>query len=85
MINVQVDRNASENALSLLRRFNKRVQGAGIVPFVRSNRYKARNQSRLGRKRHTLNRMRRYAQVQKLIKLGKLQERTTRTWRHGKR
>src|SRR3989338_3567179 len=54
MINVQVERNSNENALTLLRRFNKRVQGAGIVRTVRANRYKARNKSILTRNKKAI-------------------------------
>jgi len=78
MINVQVERNTSENALSLLRRFNKRLQGAGIVSAVRGGRYKGRNRSHLSKKKHALNRLRRKVEVQRLIKLGKMAERPSR-------
>ena len=74
MINVQMERNNNENALSLLRRFNKRVQGAGIVGSVRGNRYASRNQSNLSRKKHALNIKRRREEVNTLIKLGKMTE-----------
>ncbi|OHA26869.1 MAG: hypothetical protein A3C06_02395 [Candidatus Taylorbacteria bacterium RIFCSPHIGHO2_02_FULL_46_13] len=75
MINVQVERNSNENALTLLRRFNKRVQGAGIVRTVRANRYKARNKSILTRKKRALSVLERRLEVQELIKLGKLPDR----------
>jgi ribosomal protein S21 len=43
MINIEVERGANENSVSLLRRFTKRVQGAGVLPRVRSIRYASRN------------------------------------------
>lgn len=75
MINVQVERNSNENSLSLLRRFNKRVQGAGMVKVVRGNRYKERNRSRLTRKKRALNSLARRHEVLTLVKLGKLPDR----------
>jgi len=78
MINVQIEKNSNENSLSMLRRFNKRVQGAGIIKRVRNIRYKSRNQSRLSVKKHALDRLNRKKEVELLIKLGKMQEKTHR-------
>ena len=78
MINVQIERNTNENSLSMLRRFNKRVQGAGIIKRVRNIRYKSRNQSPLAVKKHALDRLNRKKEVELLIKLGKMQEKTPR-------
>ena len=41
-VNVEVKKNASENALSLIRRFQKRVQESGVLPRVRGIRYNER-------------------------------------------
>ena len=41
-INVEVKKNANENVLSLVRRFQKRVQESGVLPRVRSIRYAER-------------------------------------------
>lgn len=76
MINVQVERNSNENSLSLLRRFNKRIQGAGMVKLVRSNRYKSRNQSKLTKKKRALNSLTRRKETLNLVKLGKLPDKT---------
>ena len=78
MINVEIERASNENALSMLRRFNKRVQGVGVVKRVRSIRYKTRNQSPLSTKKHALNKLNRRKEVELLMKLGKMTEKTRR-------
>ncbi|MDO8664485.1 MAG: hypothetical protein Q7K44_02990 [Candidatus Liptonbacteria bacterium] len=76
--NVEVTKAGTENSMGVLRRFTKRVQGAGILPRVRSLRYKQRNQSTYKRKVATLKKLGRRKEVDLLIKLGKMQEKTTR-------
>lgn len=73
MINIEVEKNNNENNLSLLRRFTKRVQGAGILPRVRSIRYKARKLSVYKTKMKTLKSIKRKKEVEELIKMGKFQ------------
>lgn len=70
-INVEVQKAGSESNLALLRRFSKRVQGAGIINRVRGLRYKERNQSPFKRKQATLKRLIRFAERERLEKLGK--------------
>lgn len=74
--NVEVVKAGTENSMGVLRRFTKRVQGAGILPRVRSLRYKNRNQSRNTVKKKTLKRISRRKEVDLLIKLGKMAEKT---------
>ena len=76
--NVEVTRNGNENSMGTLRRFTKKVQGAGILPRVRSIRYKSRKLSHYKTKMKTLKSLRRKAEVAELIKLGKMQEKTGR-------
>ena len=76
--NVEVLKTGTENSMGVLRRFTKRVQGAGILPRVRSLRYKQRNQSTYKRKMATLKKLGRRKEVDLLIKMGKMQEKTTR-------
>ena len=76
MINVEVEKTNNESNASLIRRFTKRTQGAGILPRVRSIRYASRNQSRYSRKKKALKSLRRREEVQELIKMGKMQETT---------
>lgn len=71
-INVEVQKTGSESNLSLLRRFSKRVQGAGILRRVRGIRYKERHQSHLKRKQSALKLLERQAGRERLAKLGKL-------------
>jgi hypothetical protein len=72
MDNVEVQKTGSESSLSLLRRFSKRVQGSGVLPRVRSLRYRTRTQSPLKRKLATLKFLERKAERARLEKLGKL-------------
>ncbi|MFA6536328.1 MAG: hypothetical protein WC250_03980 [Candidatus Paceibacterota bacterium] len=80
-INVEITRNPTENNLSALRRFTKRVQGSGVLPRVRGIRYQTRKLSSYKVKMKTLKVLARRAEVAKLIKLGKMAEKVV----HGKR
>lgn len=73
-VNVEVTRGPSENNLGVLRRFTKRVQGAGILPKVRSKRYSDRNKSENVEKAKTLKKLKKKEEIAELIKLGKMQE-----------
>ena len=77
-INVEINRNPNENTLSVLRRFTKKVQGAGILPRVRGIRYASRTLSPYKIKKKTLKSLARKAEVQQLIKLGKMTEKNPR-------
>jgi ribosomal protein S21 len=72
MINVEVERNNSESATNLLKRFTKRVQGAGILNRVRGIRYSKRSESRYVRKKRTLKALKRREERAHLTKLGKI-------------
>ncbi len=71
---VEVEKTGNESTLALLRRFSKRVQGAGILSRVRGRRYKARKESRLKRKVSALKMMDKRLAFERLAKLGKLPE-----------
>lgn len=75
-VNAQVEKNEGESAVNLIRRFSKRVQGAGLIQRVRGNRYYTRVKSREVRKKQTLKVLKRREEVAELIKLGKMLERT---------
>ncbi len=79
--NAEVVKNEGENDINLIRRFSKRVQGAGLIQGVRGRRYHTRPKSVLVRRKQTLKVIKRREQVQELIKLGKLVE----TPRRGRR
>ncbi|MEI6191405.1 MAG: hypothetical protein WCG60_01025 [bacterium] len=72
MINIEVDKNASESNVSLLRRFTKKVQGSGILPKVRSIRYATRKLSPYKLKKSRLVSISRKAEIEELIKMGKM-------------
>jgi ribosomal protein S21 len=78
MINVEITRNPNENSLNTLRRFTKKVQGAGILPRVRSLRYSERELSHYKTKMKTLASIKRKTEIAELIKLGKMPEKTSR-------
>ena len=73
-VNVEVARGGEENNVSVLRRFTKRVQGAGVLNRVRENRFFERAASPYKRKQQTLKRLTRRAQFRELEKLGKTKE-----------
>ena len=77
-VNVEVEKSGTETSASLLRRFSKRVQGAGIIQRVKGGRYKERNQSKYKVKVKTLSTIERRKGVEKLIKLGKMSPRNER-------
>lgn len=72
--NVEVEKKKNENNISLLKRFSRRVQGAGILPKVRSLRYDKRTPSENVRKAQKLESLKRKENVEELIKLGKMSQ-----------
>lgn len=76
--NAEVQKNDGESAVNLIRRFSKRVQGAGLISRMRNRRYYARPKSRLVVRKHTLKAIKRREEVQELIKLGKMLEKPKR-------
>lgn len=72
MTNVEVNKNPNENPASLLRRFSRRVQEAGIIPKVKGNRYAKRLPGKLAVKAGALKRLKRRTEIEKLRKLGKI-------------
>ena len=74
MVNIEVTKGANENNLSVLRRFTKRVQAAGVLPRVRSKRYSQRVPSRNTRRAKTIVHLKRKEVTAELIKLGKTTE-----------
>jgi len=73
-VNIEVVKGPSENNLSVLRRFTKRVQGAGILPKVRAKRYSEREKSENVRRAKTLAHLRKKEEVAELLKMGKMNE-----------
>jgi len=71
-INVEVAKSGTENNLSLIRKFTKKVQGSGVLPRLRSIRYSARALSDYVKKKKALKRLRRREEVLEAIKMGKM-------------
>jgi ribosomal protein S21 len=71
-INVEVTKNGNDNNLGLIRKFTKRVQGAGILNRLRGRRYSQRKQSEYTKKKMTLKRIGEKARIQELVKMGKM-------------
>lgn len=78
MINVNIQKNATESAASVLRRFTKEVQGSGVLNRVRSIKYTERNLSFYKKKKAALEKIKRVKNREQMIKLGKLQPSTKR-------
>lgn len=76
MINLEVTKNGTENNLSLIRRFTKKVQSSGVLPRVRGIRYATRKPSKYVKKKTALKVLSRRTERETLIKLGKLKENT---------
>lgn len=72
--NVEVEKNNNESSANVIRRFTKRVQGAGIVPKVRGGRYHNRSKSKNVQRTAKLKKLDKQETYEKLVKLGKIQE-----------
>jgi hypothetical protein len=71
MINAEVTRNPGENALGVIRRFTRKVQGSGVIQRKRSLRFSGRIQSHYKVKKRALTLIERRKAMSELIKLGK--------------
>ncbi len=76
--NVEVVKNNNESSANVIRRFQKRVQGAGIIPKVRSGRYFTRIKSRNVQRFAKLKKLEKRETYEKLVKLGKVAEHRSR-------
>lgn len=72
--NVEVEKNPNESSANVIRRFTKRMQGAGIVRRMRDIRYHSRVKSSNVRKESRLKKLAKKAEYERLYKLGKVQE-----------
>ena len=72
--NVEVEKNNNESSANVIRRFTKRMQGAGIVPKVRNGRYHTRIKSQNVRREAKLKKIDKAETYDKLVKEGKIQE-----------
>ncbi|HSE56492.1 MAG TPA: hypothetical protein VLB02_00155 [Candidatus Paceibacterota bacterium] len=72
IINVEMKKTGTENPTSLIRRFSRKMQEAGIIQKVKSKRYSERAPSALSQKTMALRRIIRRKEAERLKKLGKL-------------
>ena len=72
MTNIDLKRNTSENGMSLIRRFSRKMQESGIIPKVKGKRYSVRPISKLAEKNMTVRRLARRKEIERLRKLGKM-------------
>ena len=70
-VNIEVVKNSNESPANLLRRFNKRVQGAGILSRVRKIRYSARAKNKFTRKKRALAILKKKNLYEEMAKIGK--------------
>lgn len=78
MVNIEVSKTGNENNGTLLKRFTKKVQEAGVLPRVRSIRYSERTLSHFKVKKARLKSLTRKGEIEKLLKLGKVIEKKKR-------
>ncbi|MBV9349386.1 MAG: hypothetical protein JO026_01415 [Patescibacteria group bacterium] len=69
-VNVSVARHGSESSMSLVRRFSKRVLGAGIIRKVKGSRYRLRGESRTKRRNSALRRVAKFEKKEEMERLG---------------
>ena len=77
-INAEVSKTGSESALSVIRKFSRRVQGTGLVKSTRKRRYFERQASKAVQKKRALKLIKRRADYRQLVKEGKVIEREPR-------
>jgi ribosomal protein S21 len=75
-VNAEVTKTGGESALATIRKFTRRVQGAGTVKIVRGRRYYERDKSKTVKKKRALKLLKRRADYHRAIKDGKIQEPT---------
>jgi len=73
-INAEVTKTGAESALSVIRKFSRRVQGTGLVKYARARRYFERPKSKTVQKKRALKLLKRRLEYQQKIKEGKLIE-----------
>jgi len=77
-INAEVVKSGSENPLSTIRKFSRRVQGTGLIKNARKGRYYERQKSKTVQRKRALKLLKRRMEFRKLVKEGKVAEREPR-------
>lgn len=78
MLNVEVKAKEGESITNLLRRFSRKVNSSGLIRRKRSLKTRRRKLSKNVRQTQKVQALEKRAQVDKLIKLGKLPDRRSR-------
>lgn len=73
--NVEIEKTGNENNISLIKKFNKKVQRSGVLAKARAGRYNKRPKSTYVKKMKALKTIKRRKEIDKLIKFGKLPDR----------
>lgn len=73
-INAEVQKSGNETALSIIRKFSRRVQGTGLMKTMRDRRYFSRDSSKIVKKKRALKLIKRRAEYKQLVKEGKIAE-----------
>jgi hypothetical protein len=81
--NAEVQKSGSENALSTIRKFSRRVQGTGLVKMSRKRRYFVRDASKTVKKKRALKLIKRRDDYRQAVKEGKIAEAPVRGGRPG--
>ena len=76
MINVTVVKHGTENSMALIRRFQKRVQGAGIIRKVKASRYHERVKSKTKRRVSAIRRIVKKEKTLEMERMGLIKEPT---------
>lgn len=77
-VNAEVKRTKNENNTTIVKRFTRRVQETGVLQKVRTNRFLERTPSPLVKKLRKIKSLGKKAEIEKMIKLGKMVERRRR-------
>lgn len=73
-IQAEVTKSGTENPLATIRKFSRRVQGAGLIKTMRARRYFSRNASKTVKKKRALKMIKRRSEYRQLVKEGKIAE-----------
>ncbi len=79
-IQAEVTKSGTENPLATIRKFSRRVQGAGLIKTMRARRYHVRSASKTVKKKRALKMIKRRADYRQLVKEGKVTEPTRRSY-----
>lgn len=75
---VEVKKGNNESNSSLLRRFSRRIKGAGYINKAKSLKYSSRHKSDLKKKQEALKRITKRTNMDRLKKLGKIRDVVTK-------